>query len=92
MLGEAMSTQLRPTDCLMELLENLRQHRPPCNDADAFGAWTLAMGQVLNAMPLQTRGWVITMLSAELVFVFKGLTIIEAREYVVQWMLQAEWA
>ena len=64
------------TDSLLELLNDVRRHRPPIYDGDLFPAWLEAVGQVLAAVPHPERRWAFTVLVAQdLLDAVPGLTL-----------------
>jgi hypothetical protein len=53
------------SDCVVSMLDELRRQRPPVFDADAFGSWEAAIGQVIASLPGRDQRWGATVLVAQ---------------------------
>jgi hypothetical protein len=77
------------TDCLQLMVSELRQARPPVQDADAFGNWEAAMGQAIAALGTQEMRWAATVLVAnDLVLAMPGLVLSVAFQRVAETVLR----
>ena len=70
---------IHATDSLLVLLDDVRKSRPPVYDADLFGQYLAAIGQVLAALPETPQRWACMVLVAQdLIQAIPGLNMLMA--------------
>jgi hypothetical protein len=78
------------SDCVVSMLDELRQQRPAVYLADEFATWEAAIGQLIASLPTRDQRWAATVLVAnDLVLAMPGLSLAMAHLSILEAVMKA---
>jgi len=85
-----MPMPIEGQDCLIVMLEQVRQQRPPVFMADEYANWLCAIGDCIAALPTQDQRWAAGVLVAnDLVLAMPGLSLAMAHLSILEAVMKA---